>query len=172
LSDLTLQLGQRFGSVASIDASNFEFLNSDRTELREDTTLKDIEQNTSATNPLVVRYPLSDKTSRPFRMRPFFLYSDNRFPFLVIVNLRFLKSVKEVRLPHTTGLWHKLLARSRTTDERLQDGETQFFFVDQETDRNIDDAFTFNDLVTEKLGSDRLVNLKLLIKIQGMFGPL
>ena len=174
LSDLALQLGQILDQ-ASIRASDLEFLDSDLTELRRGITLRVIEQNTSDTNLLVVRYPLSEKTGRPFGMHMFFLRSPKdpfSFPVLiVIVNLRFLKSVKEVRLPHITGLWHKLLARSRTTDECLQEGETQDFFVDQETDRNIDDEFTFNDLVTEKLGSDRLVNLKLLIRIQGMFGP-
>ena len=103
-----------------------------------------------------------------------FLALRDPFSFLVlivVVNLSFFKKVQEVRLPHTTGLWHKLLARSRTTHELLE-GENQMFFVDQETDRKFDDEFSFNDFVAEKLGSDRLVDLKLLIKIQGMFGPL
>lgn len=104
-------------------------------------------------------------------MHMFFLHSAKdpfSFPLLiVVVDLRFFKTVTEIRLPHTTGLWHTLLAQSRTTE-----GDTKIFFVDQETERNIGDEFTFNDLVTEKLGSDRLVNLKLLIRIQGMFGPL
>jgi hypothetical protein len=103
-----------------------------------------------------------------------FLALRDPFSFLVlivVVNLHFFKRVQEVRLPHTTGLWHKLLARSRTTHELLE-GETEMFFVDQETDRNIDDEFMLNELVAENLGSDRLVNLKLLIKMQGMFGPL
>jgi hypothetical protein len=102
----------------------------------------------------------------------FFLHSAKdpfSFPVLiVVVDLRFFKTVTEIRLPHTTGLWHTLLAQSRTTHERLQEGDTKIYFVDQETERNIGDEFTFNDLVTEKLGTDRLVNLKLLIRIQGM----
>ena len=38
--------------------------------------------------------------------------------------------------------------------------------------KEICDEFTFNDLVKEKLDSDGLVNLKLLIRIQGLFGSL
>ena len=173
LSDLALQLGQILDQLASIDAFEFEFLDSNRTELRKDITLTVMEQNTSYTNPLVVRYPLSEKTGRPFLHADVFLALSQRFfpVLIVVVTLRFFKTVAEIRLPHTTGLWHTLLAQSRMTHDLLRDDNTQIYFIDQETERNFRDEFTFNDLVTEKLDSDRLVNLKLLIRIQGMFGP-
>lgn len=177
LSDLALQLGQNFQQLASIDASDLKFLDSERIELPSDTMLRDIEQSTSGSNPLVVRYLLSDTTGTPFCTHMFFLRSAKilscfSFPVLiVVVNLRFFKSVTEILLPHTTGLWYTLLAQSRETPERLQ-GDTKIYFFDQETERNIRDEFTFNVLVKEKRGSDGLINLKLSIRIQGLFGPL
>ena len=176
LLDLALQLGQIFGQLAGIDISYLEFLDSDHTELPDGTTLRVVEQNTSYAKPLVVRYPLSKTTGRPFCMHMFFLRSAKdpfSFPVLIVaVNLRFSKTAAEHRFPHTTGLWYTLLARSRETYERLQEGDTKIYFVDQETERIIDDEFTFNDLVNEKLSSAELVNLKLLMKIQGLFRPL
>jgi hypothetical protein len=75
LSDLALHLGQVLNQLASIDAFDLEFLDSNRTELRRGITLRVMEQNTSDKNPLVVRYPLSEKTGRPFCMHMFFLCS-------------------------------------------------------------------------------------------------
>lgn len=66
LSDLALRLGQILGPLASIDAFDLEFLDSDGTELSSGTMLRVMEQNTSGTNPLVVRYPLSETTSMSF----------------------------------------------------------------------------------------------------------
>ena len=84
LSHLARRLGQILDHLASVYASNFEFFDSDLTKLRRGITLRAIEQNTSDTNPLVVRYPLSEKTGGPFCMHMFFLRSEilSRFPFL------------------------------------------------------------------------------------------
>ena len=75
LSDLAFRLGQILCRLASVDASDLELLDSDHTELPSGTTLRVMEQNTSDTNPLVVRYPLSETTGRSFYMHMFYLRS-------------------------------------------------------------------------------------------------
>lgn len=68
LSDLAPQLVNRFSELAQKNKLDLEFFNFDaRTEsLLLDTTLKAVEQDTSAGKPLVVRYPLTDNTSTSF----------------------------------------------------------------------------------------------------------
>ena len=56
--------------------------------------------------------------------------------------------------------------------ERLQTDNTKIYFVELETDDEIKDEFTLNYLVMKKLKVDISAKVKLLIKIQGLFGPL
>jgi hypothetical protein len=86
LSDLALCLKQVLDQLASIDASDLRFLDSDRTVLPSGSTLRVMEQNTSDANPIVVRYPLSEKTGRPSIACTCFSCTQpkilSRFPFL------------------------------------------------------------------------------------------
>jgi hypothetical protein len=115
LSDLAPYLISKRNELASKCPDDLEFFNYDnRTKsLPRDTLLKTVEQDTSARKPLVVRYPLLDNT--------------------IVVNLRFLGSPAEIRLPHTTGVWFMLLTETKEKYERLQEDENEFYFVDQET---------------------------------------
>jgi len=73
-----------FRAASQYWSSDLEFLDSKRTELPSDTTLRVIEQSTSGTNPLVVRYLLSDTTGTPFCTHMFFLRSaKDPFSFLI-----------------------------------------------------------------------------------------
>ncbi|CAB4442743.1 unnamed protein product [Rhizophagus irregularis] len=87
LSDLAPQLVNRFSELAQKNNLDLEFFNFDaRTEsLLLDTTLKAVEQDTSAGKPLVVRYPLTNNT--------------------IVVKVRLLSTPAEICLPHTTGVW-------------------------------------------------------------------
>ncbi|RUP46042.1 hypothetical protein BC936DRAFT_147421 [Jimgerdemannia flammicorona] len=153
LSDLAPHLISRFNNeLTNISGLSLEFFNyDDRTEdLPLDTTLKVVEQDMSATKPLVVRYPLLDNT--------------------IVINLRFLGTPAKIRLPHTTGVWYMLLAETKEKYERLQEDENKFYFVDQETKKEtIDKEFTFNDLVKKtKPDCEDEITINLLIRIKGL----
>ncbi|RUO95358.1 hypothetical protein BC936DRAFT_144294 [Jimgerdemannia flammicorona] len=153
LSDLAPHLISRFNNeLANVSGLSLKFFNyDDRTEdLPLDTTLKVVEQDMSATKPLVVRYPLSGNT--------------------IVINLRFLGTPAKIRLPHTTGVWYMLLAETKEKYERLQEDENKFYFVDQETKKEtIDKEFTFNDLVKKtKPDCEDEITINLLIRIKGL----
>jgi hypothetical protein len=69
LSDLANHL-QGSVRLAGVPATEISFLTYDDRykRLPHDTMLKDVEQSTSASKPLVLRYPLSDKLSKSFSL--------------------------------------------------------------------------------------------------------
>uniref|UniRef100_U9SWH2 Uncharacterized protein n=1 Tax=Rhizophagus irregularis (strain DAOM 181602 / DAOM 197198 / MUCL 43194) TaxID=747089 RepID=U9SWH2_RHIID len=152
LSDLAPQLVNRFSELAQKNKLDLEFFNFDaRTEsLLLDTTLKAVEQDTSAGKPLVVRYPLTDNT--------------------IVVKVSLLSTPAEICLPHTTGVWYMLLIKTKQKYKRLQEDGNAFYFVDQETKKTtIDEEFIFNDLMKKtNPNCDREIVISLLIRIKGL----
>ncbi|CAB4424877.1 unnamed protein product [Rhizophagus irregularis] len=151
LSDLAPKLVNRFSELAQKNDLDLEFFNFDaRTEsLPLDTTLKAVEQDTSAVKPLVVRYPLTDNT--------------------IVVKVRLLSTPAEICLPHTTGVWYMLLIKTKQKYKRLQEDGNAVYFVDQETKKKtIDEEFIFNDLMKKtNPNCDREIVISLLIRIKG-----
>ncbi|RUO96071.1 hypothetical protein BC936DRAFT_142674 [Jimgerdemannia flammicorona] len=103
--------------------------------------------STTDTSPLVVRYPLSDKS--------------------IIVNVKLVNSPTEITLAYDTGAWSNLLAKTKQNYSTLQLDGTQFYYVDQATKKkNIDNAYVF-EKKTKPNSEDEIV-LDLTVRIEGM----
>ena len=174
MSDLTSHL-IKIDELAKVCAFGLEVLYYSRKSIPSNTTLEVLQKSTSAEEPLVVRYPLSNNTSRSFyfflpvlRVVSAFLTS---WPYIVLAKVRFLGSTAKICLPHTTGAWHRLLAETQANFIRLQENTKELndiYFVDQETKKKIIDIeFTFMHLVKYINPSPRgwlLINLSVRIK--------
>jgi len=150
LSDLRPVLIHQLHELANVSVFDLQILKYDnRTKcLPSNTTLDVLWRDTSASKPLVVRYPLSGNT--------------------VVVNVRFDYRTTKFRLPHTPGVWYMLLAKIQVEYERLQKDENKFYLVDQETEAEIiEEEFTFNGLVKETKPSDEKITINLVISIKG-----
>jgi hypothetical protein len=179
LSDLAPYLISKRNELASKCPDDLEFFNYDnRTKsLPRGTMLKTVEQDTSDTKPLVVRYPLSDNTSRSFFLAHIVYARAVRLShflflppvYIVVVNLRFLGSPAKLRLPYTTGVWFMLLTETKEKYERLQEDENEFYFVDQETKKEtVDNEFMFNDLLKDTSPNcENKIVINLLVRIKG-----
>ena len=85
-----------------------------------------------------------------------------------MINLKFLNTLHNINMPHTTGCWHMLRAKAVEKFERLQDND--FFFVDQETKKDeIDEEFKFNDMINNTTPNNRGQRvIGLLARIKGV----
>ncbi|RUP47921.1 hypothetical protein BC936DRAFT_145171 [Jimgerdemannia flammicorona] len=104
---------------------------------------------TSAKSPLVVRHPLSDDR--------------------IVVNLKLVKSSREITLSHTTGTWHMLLDEATSVYPILLSDRSNIYFVDPgDKKKTIAKEFDFNKLL-EKTANDegsRVVNF--IVRIKGL----
>ncbi|RUS14447.1 hypothetical protein BC938DRAFT_477363, partial [Jimgerdemannia flammicorona] len=108
---------------------------------------------TSAKSPLVVRHPLSDDR--------------------IVVNLKLVKSSREITLSHTTGTWHMLLDEATSVYPILLSDRSNIYFVDPgDKKKTIAKEFDFNKLL-EKTDNDegsRVVNFIVRIKGKKAYG--
>ncbi|CAG8474629.1 324_t:CDS:2 [Paraglomus occultum] len=134
--------------LKDIDPHDIEFFSYDDRihPIRMSTPLSDL--NTTDSNPLVFRYPLSEN--------------------IVVTNVRFLRSSIKVRVPHSTGTWYMLVDATRANYEKLQDGRISFYYyyLDEDAEETIVDEILFNHLLrqTSAHKNELIINLSVGIK--------
>ncbi|CAI2197633.1 12340_t:CDS:2, partial [Funneliformis geosporum] len=127
------------------------------TSLRPDTLINTL--NTTASDPLVVRYPLSDSQ--------------------VVVRCSLSTSWYKERLPHNSGLWYLIRYEAETKWETLSSGNSQYFFVYSKDKKKseeevIKNEFSLNNIVAKikpSEGSDeREISLSIRVKGKKAYG--
>ncbi|RUS21763.1 hypothetical protein BC937DRAFT_91497 [Endogone sp. FLAS-F59071] len=128
LNNLAAKLIQRrLFRQLDLDADDIDFFDDYNHEvvnnkpLRGTILLEDL--NVTDSKPLVIRFP----------------FSDNMIEF----NIRYMGSLFEITLAHSTGAWHTLLVNTREYTELQED----FVFVDQTTKKAIGTEIAFNYLM-------------------------
>ncbi|CAG8615064.1 5814_t:CDS:2 [Paraglomus occultum] len=129
------------------DDSNSGSDDGDDGPLRSDIQLQHLK--TTAKAPLIVRYPLSNRT--------------------IIVNVKLANAQQQIHVGHDTGAWENLIHETEQRYSTLQLDNTKFYFVDQATKKvTINSPFVFFDVAkrTKPKSEDEIV-LDFIVRIEG-----
>ncbi|RIB11386.1 hypothetical protein C2G38_2203574 [Gigaspora rosea] len=151
LDDFSSCLEQKFDELKNVKPQKRAYFTYDdrNVPLSPDTVLTSL--TTTASKPLVVRYPLSDAN--------------------IVVNYKFLRSSGEYQMPHTSGSWSLLReAIIERFDKLLTEN---FYFVNNETNKEIMNEYQFNTLLSRTNpdeANDYILDLKIRIKGKKAYG--
>ncbi|CAI2194594.1 7473_t:CDS:2 [Funneliformis geosporum] len=143
LDDFVYILQEEYEELRAVRPQNIVILNNNNTQLPPDTDLQTLTKTTTAKNPLVARYPISD-----VNIKVTFMYGQRQ---------------GKREIPHTSGSFDRLEALAREIFKDLEEGI--IYFVNDGTE--IWNAYNFNTLVKSQTAQDKSVVLKLKVMIKG-----
>ncbi|RHZ69304.1 hypothetical protein Glove_284g64 [Diversispora epigaea] len=143
LADFKSIVKNEFEPLKNVRSGNIVFLDSNNTPIRPGIDLKSLSDNSTDTNPLIVRYPLSKEN--------------------IVVNYSYGHKHGSTEIPHTSGS----LSLLREIVKRKYDLQTgDLYFFSEETKQEILNDYNFNNLLS-KAKTDNGYNLKLKVKVWG-----